>query len=831
MASVLFCACAIDERGSARPEPLQLLASGLFPASWTTPRTAFTVDLLKDFHLLSLQAQVNAHDFYRYLRRKTDNVGADDIPDRYRELLISMREFTFLRAARRAGVSPTRNLPPRSLAVLCPACPQPSMNMDPSWQMRAPEEEYIDALFHTVDGNFHQTQKNKPMDPNDRALSLGASYFANDLEFTRFQHNLAPTNKEASARLPEWLDFADHVSRSPLAINSPWMGLRRHVSGYDINCQYRLKFDARIAAIAKRAVDYPSILRYDFPMIVGAVGKFHSAAHRELCRFLFGYYWLPGVGMTDGEAPERIWATLNALASRTSQMTAGHRHDVINDHHSDMNARRVHGIAKQLLAKYTRAVKQGAVTQESLASLERGIENQPGGATKLIEWRAAEREWLAAVTDLKNHASLENPYQPRKAEALSQKQMLERLLAKQPSGVLGRGGLIGAIAEGIGLAEERAAILATLARDGASTSTVIEAKVDALRCRVEEWRAADDTEAQPGAVMNLSFPWDDCECFGQDYGHIDTPDDDMGSERTGASTSERTSRKPSEAVRETYTSAEDLDIPLPSTCDASIIGHAVMIDAVGMERQLWAGQANDALDELRAQLITSYAFKVDQASITGQIALTRANARTRHKWEAVEAAAASYRRARRALARLCGDQQNDLPRRLKKADVRPFLLYMENDGPGKNKQPPSWIWEDLSFTDSAGTKKDYFDDAVRAHWFRQHALNTRWDEELQLVKEEMRRTVRFFRFWQEHWEERAKDSAQGAGPRAYDRRARVRLPKRRDDALRRYAGAQSRELALGRRQLGAVPHPHDEVDYAANADRPSRGTASRQCPA
>lgn len=156
---VRFCACSARDSQGTVPEALQLIEFGLFPASWQTPRSAFTVRVLKDFHLLSLQAQLSAHDFYNYLRRTTDNVGADDIEvrgypiqlpywmtycvqDRYRELLTAMREFTFLRQVKRAGVLPTGKLPSGSLAVLCPACPQPGMNMDPAWRQRPEKLRY-----------------------------------------------------------------------------------------------------------------------------------------------------------------------------------------------------------------------------------------------------------------------------------------------------------------------------------------------------------------------------------------------------------------------------------------------------------------------------------------------------------------------------------------------------------------------------------------------------------------------------------------------------------------------------------------------------------------
>ncbi|KAH9884294.1 hypothetical protein C8Q73DRAFT_661163, partial [Cubamyces lactineus] len=71
---VNFCRCA-----SAQDEIKQLLALGLFPGSWKRPQTAYTIDLLNSFQLLSFHAQTSAHDFYAYLRRLTNNVLADEV--------------------------------------------------------------------------------------------------------------------------------------------------------------------------------------------------------------------------------------------------------------------------------------------------------------------------------------------------------------------------------------------------------------------------------------------------------------------------------------------------------------------------------------------------------------------------------------------------------------------------------------------------------------------------------------------------------------------------------------------------------------------------------
>lgn len=81
-------------------------------------------------------------------------------------------------------------------------------------------------------------------------------------------------------------------------------------------------------------------------MTLSGVGKFHEAAHRTMCRIWYSFHYIQGAGQTDGETLERIWASLNALATRTREMSSGHRHDVINYWHDAMNWRRTTGLGK-----------------------------------------------------------------------------------------------------------------------------------------------------------------------------------------------------------------------------------------------------------------------------------------------------------------------------------------------------------------------------------------------------------------------------------------------------------------------------------------------------
>lgn len=176
-----FCGCpsAPGSRTLLVPEPYQLLERGFFPASWKSPRTAFTMNLMRSHHLLSLQTHCSNEDYYKYLKRTTDNISPDSVPvccscaclileltagkDRYRELNTAAREFSFLRQCKRAGVEPhgqksdagqlsaeangepenRKGLKPGSLAVLCPSCPHPGKNMRPGWETRDEKYRYV----------------------------------------------------------------------------------------------------------------------------------------------------------------------------------------------------------------------------------------------------------------------------------------------------------------------------------------------------------------------------------------------------------------------------------------------------------------------------------------------------------------------------------------------------------------------------------------------------------------------------------------------------------------------------------------------------------------
>lgn len=55
------------------------------------------------------------------------------------------------------------------------------------------------------------------------------------------------------------------------------------------------------------------------------VPKFHLLAHVDKCQMSLPFNFIPSVGRTDGEAPERGWANINTVASNMKEMWPGAR--------------------------------------------------------------------------------------------------------------------------------------------------------------------------------------------------------------------------------------------------------------------------------------------------------------------------------------------------------------------------------------------------------------------------------------------------------------------------------------------------------------------------
>lgn len=85
--SIVFCCCK-----EAAPETMQLMCVSLWPATWEKPNSAITLQALKIFDSLTVNAHTTAHDFMRHLERLSNVV----VPDEVKVSLHVLRSDTIL---------------------------------------------------------------------------------------------------------------------------------------------------------------------------------------------------------------------------------------------------------------------------------------------------------------------------------------------------------------------------------------------------------------------------------------------------------------------------------------------------------------------------------------------------------------------------------------------------------------------------------------------------------------------------------------------------------------------------------------------------------------
>ncbi len=77
-------------------------------------------------------------DYYESVERLTDNTGTRKLQTRYKEFMRVVTQWRHLKLLKRAGRAhdPTgvAGTLPGMLAVQCPACPRPEVNLPDNWE-------------------------------------------------------------------------------------------------------------------------------------------------------------------------------------------------------------------------------------------------------------------------------------------------------------------------------------------------------------------------------------------------------------------------------------------------------------------------------------------------------------------------------------------------------------------------------------------------------------------------------------------------------------------------------------------------------------------------
>ena len=117
---------------------------------------------------------------------------------------------------------------------------------------------------------------------------------------------------------------------------------------YDICCQWSIHFRQRVS-------ESEFLELYDSLEIIGAVGKWHLAAHIPECFPKFSLNFVEGAGEVDGVILETLWSRLDEVAGMAQAMSIAHHQEVIDEHMNDSNWRKIIRLCKHLLYMYHHA--------------------------------------------------------------------------------------------------------------------------------------------------------------------------------------------------------------------------------------------------------------------------------------------------------------------------------------------------------------------------------------------------------------------------------------------------------------------------------------------
>ncbi|KAJ3537499.1 hypothetical protein NMY22_g5569 [Coprinellus aureogranulatus] len=763
-----FCACPTTEFDHVA----QLIERRLFPATVLQPKTAAMFRLLEYFEILQYESKISPFEVFTTISRLTDNTGLLEVKDRYPSLIRMVHEWRHTKMLKRAGrahdpVRPPSETKEGECALLCPPCPHPKINMAPGWEDEPKPTMFLHALNLGLDANFRLKRKDVSSDAADPGLSRGYSYFVKD---TNFRSELEPHKNDqepkSNCSRHDAVNLADirpghgyaasgvgtvectrHNMKRPSAVGDLqkgekyWnmdyflvksvadVGLKMYLISYDIACQWSLKLRERIRAISSSC----PLLQPDVtPRFM--VPKFHLPAHIPACRNKFCFMLTHGAGLGDGEAPERGWGESNPLGPATREMGPGTRRDTLDFNFGDYNWRKIVNLGSSLWKKLERAAS--LVAEQYIAHTELEGTLEPG---EVAEWKEALEAWD------------EDPSKPNPFEFKVQfptQAAVRRELSEEESKAMEDG-------EDFSLSDE------------VSPSGLIA------------WGL--DIEAEQRTVKRLA---------GQIWDH--SQDRQLS----------RTQFRSNTLVRKIETWYRLLQLYIPGTAllrkrDSTVhvnafdlplwlpsqIGSQVSFDhRLGdIEYRLQTAQAHEALGNLRRNLqIRATLYDVKRRWMRGQGANTRALKAIATVQGRISAFRDEYRKARTAILSLAsvmrkGDHSKLFPA-LEDKHIRPMTEY--SDGRSQTNKVLSWIWRITGATDDL--KGDFGTDTRRVEWGKSYARVQRYKEEILLVKEEMRRTLRFFEWKEADW--RGKCAAWDGIP----------MSSEYEEGLRAYAERQAR---------------------------------------
>ncbi|KAK7027809.1 CxC2 domain-containing protein [Favolaschia claudopus] len=784
-----YCGCDVSDRANNLQ---QLLRNGWYPATTT-------------------------------LERSSDVAGLHSVPDRYKSFGLMSRQYAFLKRLMRAGrghddrgVDGTQ---PGECAVLCWACPHDGMNLPEGWRDVAPEFQFLFILIVAMDANYRLRNRLRLNEKDDPPLGSGWGYLVEETEYhehlrgyvgeedvstcVAFQallqkdtrvttglrcsgvggvvcarHEVVRPQGIGDLQKGERYANMDYVLLSSLlGITAMFLAI-----SYDIACQWRVKFPQRMKEMPER-------LKLDLAKItlLFALPVWHAAAHERSCQVQNSLSYTVGVGRTDGEGVERVWSRLNPLAWATREKGRGARADTIEDEVDYLNFEKNINLGTTLPRKLVVAIDERERQVAGFKQVDETLDNE------------TRKEWQAIIDGWQRDRTSKNPYAPADETREFSSAAIRVQLAQEELDEAGAG-------EGKLHATSMSSFL-----------------VAGLQLETHQLRIRRELKGRP-LLLRRSF-FVKLGRFRKVQGlYMPEAADQL---------LEDEERRDPELMPPL---AEDVKIYLPSELPGNR-REGCSEKLREREARLRRGVLTDSVAKLRRSLLAKRHLVDWREGAVGQRGTTRAATLVQRVDERIDGLTKAYKRSRDALVALVGLGDCEW-RELRAEDLR-VEEELEDDtvarrrlglvgsqsrerrvskaagkrskDKDKRKHRMSWIW-----TSGGGPGQDEKElrDAVRIEWSKAKARRDRWVEEVQLLREEMRRVLRFLAWRAGWWEERA----------VVEREVRQEL----NEGAQAYAARQAAMTRqIGRRFRSAWDTSASEaVRAAVEEDRATEGIGS-----
>ncbi|KAI6016300.1 hypothetical protein BKA83DRAFT_4128925 [Pisolithus microcarpus] len=702
-----------DEAGYMTGEEPPNHRQRLFPASISKPKTAFTFDVLDHFLIDALECKTSAMSFYQKLKRFTNNAFPER--DRYRELMRVSQLWRDLKHRKWFGFGHDMEQDPGDggLTLFCPACPQPGVNLPADWKVWYDRDTIMRQ--YVIDGNFtaQHMKMNKP--ELDVALSDGKGFIVAEVPY---QSHLKQSldSKEASV-YRSWILFTDHNHRAINAANINKSNLQSTGIGATPCAQHgcfvphsmvdfqkgeRVPVECQLQEQGDKQPISPSS-----PSSGDCACCTASTSSRVLATWMEKFW--------------RHWAPFNKISPTARSMTQAHRQEVYDDHMRDFNWKKLVGMVPSLLKRYKNSSRCLEEINQAYEQLTAVLDPD-----KVSQW---ELDALRAEADRGESLDiylLKGDKAPTFHEAWLQ-------LMKNPKSPSGNVGSVAWLAEGIGIEDSQQEVK-------------ISEKRQRLSSRIEKFHSNGQAFCKGLEIDGTFTPQDDPAFCGTDEEeHEDREfwdDDDEGDWEA-----------PEEEVE--GLASELMSIWMPSSIGAAKLTELGLHDLLKEERELWIGQANDCLGQLRMDLGSKAMLYRQNFRAANS---TREGTRTKKEIQKVVARVnkhvRSYQRARQAILRLDPDAN-----------------MAEKFGQGTSKL--AWFWvmdggKSQLNVEAGGLMEEFY----RINWLKARARRDRWKEEVSLVRHEMLWTGLWFEYHKNMWEQRALQLTE-PGKEAYARKQMV----------------------------------------------------------